>query len=78
MNDAGLPEGANRKKRASLRGRHRHQDLKSSHTTRRPARNLRGAQQIQNQTQSKEVRIRRTGGEAAWLYGLCPRNRGKP
>src|ERR1041385_8577372 len=27
-NDAGLPEGANRKKHASLRGRHRHQESK--------------------------------------------------
>src|ERR1041384_214438 len=53
--DAGLPKGANRKKRTSLRGRHRHQDLQSIHTTRRPARNLRSAQQIQNQTQPKEV-----------------------
>src|ERR1041385_4798931 len=76
--DASMLERENRKERASLRGRHRHQNLQCKYATRRPARDLRSTQQVQNQAQPEEVRIRRPSREVSRVHGLRSRNRSEP
>ena len=78
MNDASMLERPDLQKRLGLCRRHCHQNLQRKHTTRRPPRNIRGPQQVQNQAQPKKVRVRRPSRKTTRVHGLCPRNRSKP